>query len=125
MVRQRRISAVARRPTALLPTGSKLEITAMARLEPDQVRDPERIFIAKSLRLALRVEEWLTTAGVDYTVQTESVGRSLLFGTDRMGAVFYVNSGQAGYCREHLAAAGLGSGVVDSQVDSEEEEPPS
>jgi hypothetical protein len=91
----------------------------MARVEPEQLRDPERIFIAKSLRLALRVEEWLTTAGVDYTVQTESVGRSLLFGTDRMGAVFYVTSGQAVYCREQFTAAGLGSGVVELQEDEE------
>lgn len=79
----------------------------MARVEPEYIRDPERIVIARSLRLALRVEEWLTAAGVDYTVQVESVGRSLLFRTERMGAVFYVNAGQATYCREQLAAAGF------------------
>jgi hypothetical protein len=93
----------------------------MARVEPEQLRDPERIFIARSLRVSLRVEERLTMMGVDYTVQVEPVGRSLLFGTDRMGAVFYVNAGQAFYCREHLTAAGFGSGVVESQ----EEDPPS
>ena len=90
----------------------------MARIEPEHMRDPERIFIARTLRLALRVEEWLTTAGVDYAVHTESVGRSLLFGSERMGAVFYVTSGQALYCRQQLTAAGLGSGVVDSQLDA-------
>ncbi len=89
----------------------------MAHVEPEQMRDPERIFIARTLRLALRVEEWLTRAGVDYTVQTESLGRSLLFGSERMGAVFYVTSGQALYCRQQLTAAGLGSGVADSQHD--------
>jgi hypothetical protein len=87
----------------------------MARVEPEHVREPERIFIARSLRLALRVEEWLTMAGVDYAVQTESVGRSLLFGTDRVAAAFYVTCGQAVYCRQQLAAAGLGSGVVQSE----------
>jgi hypothetical protein len=81
------------------------------------MRDPERIFIARTLRLALRVEEWLTNAGVDYAVQTESIGRSLLFGTERIGAAFYVTSGQSHYCREQLNAAGLGSGVVESQHD--------
>lgn len=85
----------------------------MTAVDPDQLRDPERIFVARSLRLALRVEEWLTTAGVDYTVQVESVGRSLLFRTERMGAVFYVNGGQAAYCREQLTAAGFGNGVVE------------
>jgi hypothetical protein len=93
----------------------------MARVEGEQLRDPERIFIARSLRLALRVEERLTMIGVDYAVQVESVGRSLLFRTERMGAAFYVNSGQAAYCREQLTVAGLGSGVVESQ----EEAPPS
>jgi hypothetical protein len=92
----------------------------MARIEPEQMLDAERIFIARSLRLALRVEEQLTTIGVDYALQTEPVGRSLLFGTDRMGAAFYVNAGQAAYCREQLTAAGFGRGVVESQ----EEAPP-
>lgn len=89
----------------------------MARVEPEHLRDPERIFIARTLRLALRVEEWLSKAGVDYAVQTESVGRSLLFGSERMGAVFYVTPGQSQYCRQQLTAAGLGSGVVDSPPD--------
>ena len=87
----------------------------MASVDPDQIRDPERIFVARSLRLAQRVEERLTTAGVDYTVQVESIGRSLIFRTERMGAVFYVNAGQAAYCREQLTAAGFGSGVVESE----------
>jgi hypothetical protein len=86
-------------------------------MEPEEIRDPERIFIARSLRLALRVEEWLTKAGVHYAVQTESLGRSLVFGSERMGAAFYVTSGQALYCRQQLTAAGLGSGVVESQDD--------
>ena len=89
----------------------------MAGVEPDQIRDPERILIARSLRLALRVEEWLTRAGVDYTVQVESVGRSLLFRSERMGAVFYVNVGQATYCREQLTAAGFGRSVVEAEED--------
>jgi hypothetical protein len=90
----------------------------MARVEPENIRDPERIFVASSLRLALRVEEWLTTAGVDYAVEVESIGRSLLFRTERMGAVFYVNAGQASYCREQLTAAGFGRGVVKSEPDA-------
>lgn len=87
----------------------------MARIEPDDLSDPERIFIAGTLRVALDVEEWLTRAGVDYAVQVEPYGRSLLFSSLRMGAAFYVASGQAAYCREQLEAAGFGRGVVSAQ----------
>ncbi|MBI3049718.1 MAG: hypothetical protein HYY76_15545 [Acidobacteria bacterium] len=87
----------------------------MARVDPDELHDPERIYIAGSLRVALRIEEWLTMAGVDYAVQVEPFARSLLFSSLRMGAAFYVSSGQAAYCREQLAAAGLGGGVVEAQ----------
>ncbi|MBI2186536.1 MAG: hypothetical protein HYU37_05355 [Acidobacteria bacterium] len=87
----------------------------MTRVEPDDLQDPERIYIAGSLPVALRVEEWLTAAGVEYAVQVEPYGRSLLFGSLRMGAAFYVRSGQAAYCREQLTAAGFGGGVVEAQ----------
>lgn len=87
----------------------------MARIEPETLEDPERIYLAGTLRMALRIEDWLTTAGVDYAVQAEPYGRSLLFNSLRMGAAFYVRSGQAAYCREQLTAAGLGGGVVESQ----------
>jgi hypothetical protein len=87
----------------------------VARIEADDLDDAERIYIAGSLRVALRVEEQLTTAGVDYAVQVEPYGRSLLFNRLRMGAAFYVASGQAAYCREQLVAAGLGGGVVQAQ----------
>jgi hypothetical protein len=87
----------------------------MAPVDQDELRDAERIVVAKGLRVALRVEKWLTGAGVDYAVQVESIGKSLLFRTERMGAVFYVNAGQAAYCREQLSAAGFGHGVVESE----------
>ena len=84
----------------------------MPRLELEELPDPEQIFIAGSLRLARRAEEWLTTAGIDYVVKVEPFGRSLLFGSERMGAVFYVTATQADHCRQQLTAAGLGDGVV-------------
>ena len=87
----------------------------MARIEPDDLPDAERIFMAGSLRVAQRVEEWLTTAGVNYVVQVEPLGRSLFFGSIRMGAAFYVTAGQAAYCRQQLTAAGFGGGVVETQ----------
>lgn len=85
----------------------------MARIEAEELRDAEQIFMSGSLRMARRVEEWLTTAGVDYAVQVEPLGRSVLFRTLRMGAAFYVTSGQAAYCRQELTVAGLGRGVID------------
>lgn len=87
----------------------------MARVEAQDIRDPERMFVAGSLRVARHVEEWLTRAGVDYAIEVEPIGRSLLFRTERMGAVFYVNAGQAGYCRKELTAAGFDRGVVDAE----------
>jgi hypothetical protein len=84
----------------------------MAHVDPDALTDPERVFIAASLRKALRVEELLTGEGVDYVVQVEVFARSLL-GRARHGAVFYVSGGQAAWCRSRLTSAGFGRGVVD------------
>lgn len=85
----------------------------MARIEPDDLAQPERVFIAATLRLALQAEELLTTRGVDYAVEVEEYTRSFLFGTPRNAAVFYVASGQAAYCRVELQSAGLGRGVLE------------
>jgi hypothetical protein len=87
----------------------------MARIELEELPDPEQIFITGTLRVARRAEEALTSAGVDYVVQVEQFGRSFLFGTARMGAAFYVSSTQAAHCRQRLTAEGLARGVVDGQ----------
>jgi hypothetical protein len=89
----------------------------MARVDAGDIRDPERIYIAHTLRLAKQAEEWLTAAGVDYTVEVEAIGRTLLFRSERMGAVFYVNAGQAEYCRQQLTAAGFAGGVVENAIE--------
>jgi len=83
----------------------------MARIELEALREPEQIFLATSLRTAQRVEAWLTQAGIDYVVQVEPFGRSVIFRTVRNGAAFYVTTGEAAYCREGLATTGL-AGVV-------------
>ena len=85
----------------------------MARIDPDELSEPERIFIAWSLRIAQQAEELLRVNGVDYAVQVEPLGRSFLFGAARHAAVFYVASGQATYCRAQLTVAGLGRGITD------------
>jgi hypothetical protein len=83
----------------------------MARVEPEALADPERVFTTGSLAEALRVEALLTVNGVDYAVHVETFSTSL-FGTPRNGAAFYVTTGQAAYCRAQLTAAGLGRGVL-------------
>jgi hypothetical protein len=90
----------------------------MARLEPEAFadRELERVFIAASLAEALRVESVLGRCGVDYVVQVEILGRTL-FGSERLGAAFYVVDGQASYCRLQLAAAGFAPGRIDGDPD--------
>jgi hypothetical protein len=84
----------------------------MARVEAEDLPDPERVFIAGKLREALQVEELLTAAGVEYAVQIEPFGTSILF-SQRNGAAFYVNASQADYCRNTLVASGFGRGVIE------------
>jgi hypothetical protein len=92
----------------------------VAHVEPEDLRDPERIFIARKLRQARQVEELLTEAGVNYVVQVEPYGRSLLFGTIRHGAAFYVAAMHAAYGRDRLIAAGFGKGVVEGDPTDQE-----
>jgi hypothetical protein len=86
----------------------------VAHIEPEALSEPERVYVAATLREALRVEEVLTASGVDYIVQVEEFATSLLFSA-RHGAVFYVATGQAAYCRHRLTAEGLARGVVDDE----------
>ena len=85
----------------------------MARIEPDQLQEPEQIFLASSLGTARKVEALLDSCGVNYAVQVEELGRTTLFGTMRHAAGFYVPAGQAAGCRTVLADAGLSQGIVE------------
>ncbi len=70
-----------------------------------------KVFLAPTLAEARQAEVVLTERGVDYVVKPEPYGRSL-FGSSRVGAVFYVHVSQHEYCRAQLTAAGLGWGVL-------------
>jgi len=91
----------------------------MSRVEPDALEhhDLERIFIAARLTEAQRVEDVLTLEGVEYVVKVEPFVAGV-FSTfrPRNGAVFYVVSSQADYCRSKLISAGLGRGAVAEEV---------
>jgi hypothetical protein len=48
------------------------------------------IYIAKKLKDALRLEETLTAAGIDYGVEADEYRGGIVFRTARVGAFFYV-----------------------------------
>jgi hypothetical protein len=53
-------------------------------------QDPVLIYIAKKLKDALRLEEVLTAAGVDYGVEADEYRAGVIFRSVRAGAFFYV-----------------------------------
>lgn len=88
----------------------------MARVETESLtgRELARIFIAARLTEAQRVEDVLTRNVVDYVVNVEPFTGGIFSAfRPRNGAVFYVRSDQAAFCRIQLAAAGFGRGVVE------------
>ena len=88
-------------------------IRGVGRIHAEDLRDPELVYTASSLREARSVEAVLTSRGVEYAVQVEELGRTTLFGSIRHGAAFYVSAGQAAYCRTVLTEGGLTRGAVD------------
>jgi hypothetical protein len=97
-----------------------LRLHAVALVESKTLanRDPVAVFIGQTLAEARRVEDLLTQRGVDYSVQVELFGYTLL-GSARYGAMFYVAVGQAQYCRSALVAAGLELGVIEKELERE------
>ena len=85
----------------------------MARLEPEDLNDPVKIYAASTLGLARAVEALLDTSGVDYAVEVEPLGRTTLFGSHRYAAVFYVTGEQAPPSRTLLKQGDLARGIVE------------
>ncbi len=48
------------------------------------------IYIAKRLKHALKIESFLTAAGVDYLVEPDRYAGGIIFRSERVGAFFYV-----------------------------------
>lgn len=69
--------------------------------------DLSLVFVAQKLRHAIRVEEILTEAGVDYLVETDEYTVGAIFRRTRVGAFFYVSPPAAGAARERLRLAGF------------------
>lgn len=61
------------------------------------------IYMARSLRDALKLEDLLTREGIDYLVETGTYVGGLLIRRDLTGAFFYVPPGDLSAVRELLA----------------------
>jgi hypothetical protein len=55
-----------------------------------QDREMDLIYVAKSLKEALKLESALTESGLDYAVETDKYSGGLIFRSTRVGAFFYV-----------------------------------
>jgi hypothetical protein len=64
------------------------------------------IYIAKKLKEALKIEETLTGAGLDYVVEPDTYRGGIIFASERIGAFFYVAPEQLDESRELLRTRG-------------------
>ena len=53
-------------------------------------QDLTLVFIAKRLAVALKIEELLTSAGLDYMIETDTYTGGVVFRSERVGVFFYV-----------------------------------
>jgi hypothetical protein len=74
------------------------------RQEPDFFGDVELslLYIAKKLKEALKVEEILDAAGVEYAVEPDTYRGGIIFASERIGAFFYVPPQSLDSAREVL-----------------------
>ncbi len=69
-------------------------------------KEPELIYIAKRLKDALKLEQILTKAGVDYGVEPDKYRGGFVFQSERVGAFFYVPEDAAPAAREVMVSHG-------------------
>lgn len=79
------------------------------RREPDHFGEQELdlLYVAKRLKEALRLEEILTGAGLDYLVEPDKYSGGIIFRSERVGAFFYVAPADAGAARQTMERAGF------------------
>jgi hypothetical protein len=79
------------------------------RREPDFFgdRELELVYIAKRLKEALKLEEFLTSSGVDYLVEPDRYRGGVLFVSERTGAFFYVDPAASEATRGLMIGAGF------------------
>ena len=69
-------------------------------------QEVELVYIAKRLREALALEELLTSAGIDYLVETDQYFGGFIFQRTRIGAFFSVSPEAALAARQLLERNG-------------------
>ena len=79
------------------------------RREPEHFGDRELslIYVGRKLKVALRAEEVLTAAGVDYFVEADRYWAGMILRRERVGAFFYVEPEVEVAARETLRRAGF------------------
>jgi vacuolar-type H+-ATPase subunit E/Vma4 len=65
------------------------------------------IYIAKRLTEALRLENLLTEAGLDYLVEPDKYSGGVIFQSERVGAFFYVAPPDEGAAKDTLSRNGF------------------
>jgi hypothetical protein len=70
-------------------------------------RELSLIFIAKRLPEALHLENLLTSAGIDYLIETDTYHGGVVFPSARVGAFFYVLPADECAARQLIAAHGF------------------
>jgi hypothetical protein len=75
-----------------------------------------RIYLARELKEAKRVEAVLTEQGIEYAVEVEpyKTVMSSIFSSEYKGAAFYVLANQEDFCRRVLCDAGLTVGIAEA-----------
>jgi hypothetical protein len=78
------------------------------RREPEffQDQEVELLYIAKKLREAMALEDLLTSANVDYLIETDQYFGGFIFQRVRVGAFFYVPALAAEPARQLMRANG-------------------
>lgn len=69
-------------------------------------RDLNLVYIAKKLKEALRLEQALTEAGIDYLVEPDTYTGGIVFRSERVGAFFYVAPESESQARGVVNASG-------------------
>src|SRR5689334_7012281 len=100
------VARSARRRTRRLDSA---EPAIVMRREPEHFGDRELnlVYVARKLKDALRLEEVLTSAGVDYAVEPDRYTSGRLFRRERVGAFFYVAPEIEEAVRTTLRSAGF------------------
>ena len=70
-------------------------------------RDLELVDIAKRLKEALRLEEFLTVSNIDYLVETDTYRGGMIFVSERTGVFFYVDPDIGAAVRERMRLDGF------------------